>query len=237
MNPAKATAALESIDPKDLEPYREYFETITPKDETEVFRRALFAFCSVHTTWRYNVDMYAGLWSLAWTRNKSALRDVIFESRAGLTDGRTRSIWEFNENYWKDPKWYLKKDEELWPEYRDRVEARTLGLGHAKSSFFIEMVYPNESECVCGDTHQLQLYGLKGNSSPKRREYDYLERHWVEECKRLGLAAVAARWYLWDRKQGQTDSRYWSYAIEGGKPSVVTPRQLELFTWKETLIA
>lgn len=237
VNALKATQELETLSPSDLLPYKTYFDTITPTEDTEVFRRGLFAFASVHTTWRYNVDMFAMLWDLGWTKSRQDLRDRIFESRAGLTDGRTRAIWEFNENYWKDPSWYRKRDDELWPQYRDRVQARTLGLGFAKTAFFIELCYPLEAEVLVTDTHVLQMYGLKGNSAPGAKLSGYIEGHWVAECRRLKFGVPAARWCLWDRKQGQTDSRYWSYCIEGGQPSLITPRQLELFTWKETIVA
>ena len=237
MNPAKATAELESIDPAALEPYREYFASITPTDETEIFRRFLFAFASVHTGWTANVNLYSLLWPLGWTGDKERLRELVLESRAGLVNGRTDSIWEFNEKYWAEPEWYRKRDDELWAQFRDRIRARTRGLGHAKSSFAVELTYPNDSGVACIDTHLLQSYGLKGNSSPGERTYGYIEAHWAAECRRLGLAPVAARWYLWDRKQGKSDSRYWSYCLEGGKPDLVCPRQLELFTWKETNIA
>jgi hypothetical protein len=237
VNLAQATTALESIDPKDLVPYREYFEKITPVGETEVFRRFLFAFASVHTGWVANVNLYSLLWGLTWTDAKTKLHELVMESRAGLTNGRTDSIWEFNERYWAEPEWYLKRDDELWPQYRDRIQLRTHGLGHAKSSFAVEMIYPNNARVICGDTHMLQNFGLKGNSAPGQKVYNYVESHWVSECFRLGLAPVAARWHLWDRKQGKTNSTYWSYCIEGGKPGMVLPRQLELFTWKDTMIA
>lgn len=234
MDISKATRALESIDPKALIPYRDYFEKITPKDETEIFRRFLFAFSSVHTTWKYNVNLFVGLYDMKWMVSMDALRSVIVESRAGLTEGRTKSIWKFSKEYWENPKEYLKREDELWPQYRDRIQAKTLGLGHAKSSFANELVYPNEAEVICGDTHQLQLYGLPIGTSPSQKTYGYVEAHWVAECKRLGIAPVAARWYLWDRKQGHENSRYWSYCIEGNQPSLVCPRQLELFTYTET---
>lgn len=234
MNPAQATKLLESIAPEELVPYRDYFHTIAPRDPTDILRRALFAFASVHTGWRANVDMYALLWDLGWLESREDLRDRIVESRAGLTEGRTRSIWEFSRLYQADPGWYLKGADELWAQYRDRVQARTLGLGHAKASFFVELVYPNDAEVVCCDTHMLQNFGLKGDSAPGQKMYNYVESHWVGECKRLGLAPTAARWHAWDRKQGHADSRYWSYCLEGGRPSAVCPRQLELFTYKET---
>ena len=226
MNYVTAVRALESIDRTKLQDYHVYFNTIKPLDETEVFRRGLFAFASVHTTWRKNVDMYALLWDLGWMNSREDLQRRIEESRAGLTNNRTKYIWTFSKHYWENPKFYLKQSDETWPEYRDRVEKSTLGLGHAKTSFFLEMIYLQDAKVVCGDTHQLQLYGLKGNASPGRKTMDYVERHWLEECARLDLPPVTSRWYLWDRKQNKRDSRYWSYVLEGGQPEVTLPRQL-----------
>ena len=238
MNLAKATAELESIDPAALEPYREYFEKITPKDETEIFRRGLFCHASVHTGWAANVNLFSLLWDLSWLESKEDLRRRILESRAGLVNGRTESIWEFRQKYWVDPGWYAKRDDELWTQYRDRIQARTRGLGRAKSGFFAELTRPNDTRTICGDTHFLAHFQLKGNSSPGLRVYDYAESHWVSECARLGIPPCAARWYLWDRKQGHPgDPTYWSYCLEGGQPDFVLPRQLELFSWSEINVA
>lgn len=226
MNYSTAVRALESIDRTHLQTYHTYFNTIKPLDETERFRRGLFAFASVHTTWRKNVDLYSLLWDLGWMNSREDLQQRIEDSRAGLTNNRTKYIWNFSKNYWENPDFYLKRKDETWPEYRDRVENSTLGLGHAKTSFFLEMLYLHEARVVCGDTHQLQLYGLKGNASPGRKIMDYVERHWLEECARLDLPPVTARWYLWDKKQNQKDSRYWSYVLEGGQPEMTLPRQM-----------
>jgi hypothetical protein len=228
-----AIKALESIDRNKLMEYHTYFDTLRTDSPEEIFRRALFAFASVHTTWRKNVDLYALLWDMGWIFDQDELSRRVFESRAGLTNNRTKFIWQFQKNYWADPSFYLKGDSETWPEYRDRVEKYTVGLGHAKTSFFVEMVYFDQARVVCGDTHQLQLYGLKGNVSPGRKMMNYVERHWVEECARLDLPPVTARWYLWDRKQKKTNSRYWSYVLEGGQPELTLPRQLDLFNLNE----
>ena len=234
MNPAKATAALESIDPKDLVPYREYFEKIKPRTEKDVFRRYLFAFSSIHVTWTSNVNLFSLLFDLTWIGNRESLRKLIHESRAGLVEGRTKSIWEFNLRYWKDPTWYLKREDEMWLQCRDRIRDSTFGIGTAKQSFALELIYPNEVELACGDVHQLYLYGLPGDKTPSQKTYGYIEHHWVSECKRLGFSGAGPRWLLWDRKKGQKDSRYWAYCLEGPKPDFVCPRQLELFSWAET---
>lgn len=233
MDTTAATRALDSIDVRGLSKYHEYFDSIRPSDDVETFRRGLFAFASVHTTWRKNVDLYSALWDLEWVQSKTELKARIEESKAGLSNNRTNFIWEFSEKYWKDPKFYLRLDGEPWPCYRDRIEKETKGLGHAKTSFFLELTHFQDARVVCGDTHQLQLYGLKGNASPGRKIMDYIERHWVEECIRKNISPVTARWYLWDRKQRKNDSRYWSYVLEGGQPDPTFPKQLEFQIMKE----
>lgn len=232
-----ATQALESIPPQALVPYHDYFDSLRPKSDEELFRRGLFAHASVHTTWQKNVDMYALLWDLGWRTSRADLKARLAESRAGLTNNRTKYIWEFNQRFWADPSFYRKKGGESWVEFRGRVEKATIGLGHAKTSFFIEMTYFQDARVVCGDTHQLQLFGLKGNQSPGRRIMDQVESHWVAECERLNLPPVTARWYLWDRKQNRPDSRYWSYVLEGGKPDLMLPRQLEFWPYRQFMAA
>ena len=228
MNYDKATAALESLTPEQMAEYTEYFSGIKPLTDEEFFRRGLFAHASVHTTWRMNVRLYSLLWDLEWTKHRRMLREIILESGSGLVNNRGRWLWTFAENYWKDPAYYRRAPGELWCQYRDRLQGAVLGLGHSKTSFFVELCYFEEAEVVCGDTHQLQLYGLKGNSGPGDKMMNYMERHWVQECARLGLPPVNARWALWDRKQGRTDSRYWSHVLESNRPTAM-PRQLKLF--------
>lgn len=228
MTPDKATEALETLTQDQMDEYTQYFKTIRPATEEDRFRSFLFAFASVHTTWKYNVRLYALLKDLEWLGSKRWLRGLIEESQAGLVNNRTRYVWEFAQNYWKDPGAYLRKENELWTAYRDRLQGITLGLGHAKTAFAIELLYFEAAQVTCIDTHQLQLYGLSGSQSPGLRTMNHIETHWVCECLRLGLPPCNARWALWDRKQGRDNSRYWSYVLE---PENKTPvaRQLKLF--------
>ena len=229
ITPDKATKALETLSPELMAEYTAYFATIKPKTDEEIFLRGCFALASVHTTWKYNVRLYALLKDLAWIGSKKWLRSLIEESQAGLVNNRTKFYWEFAESYWKDPKSYRRKDGELWAVYRDRLQSLTLGLGHAKSAFYIELCYFEEAQITCLDTHLLQLFGLKGNQSPGLKQMNYMENHWLCECARLGLPPCNARWALWDIKQGRPgNSRYWSYILEEAN-AIPVPRQLKLF--------
>ena len=229
MTPDKATKALETLSPELMADYTRYFATIKPKTDEEIFRRGLFALASVHTTWKYNVRLYTLLKDLDWIGSRRWLRALVEESQAGLVNNRTRFIWEFAQSYWKSPKDYLKQENEAWLEYRDRIQGRSLGLGVAKSSFFIELVYFEEAKTICLDTHMLANFGLKGSNAPGVRLMSYMETHWLCECARLGLPPVNARWALWDIKQGHPgDSRYWSYVLEPAN-AIPVSRQLKLF--------
>ena len=229
MTPDKATKALETLSPELMAEYTAYFATIKPKTDEEIFKRGIFSHCSVHTSWKYNVRMYAMLKDLDWLGSRRWLRNLIEESQAGLVNNRTRYIWEFAANFWKNPDAYRRQENELWTAYRDRLQGLTLGLGHAKTSFFIELVHFEASGVSCFDTHMLQLYGLKGNQSPGLKTMNNMESHWLCECARLGLPPCNARWALWDIKQGRPgNSRYWSYILEEAN-AIPVPRQLKLF--------
>lgn len=215
MNITNPELMVRLIDPEKVrQSYHPYFETIKPVDEKDVFRRGLFALASVHTTWERNVSLYQHLKDLDWLEDPELLRKHLVESRAGLTNNRQRFFWSFKEVFWKTPSDFLKRSAESWSTFRDRVREKVLGLGHAKSSFFVELCGLHEAEVACADTHFLQMYGLRGNQSHPDSVMDRVESHWVSSCRARGLSPVAARWHLWDVKQGFTSPRYWSFCLE-----------------------
>lgn len=193
--------------------YTGYWQYIKPKNDSEVFQRWLFAFMSVHTSWKANVAGYAAIknWK-EWLNDDTELLKRITESRVGMQNNRTKFISEFAKNFLHDPSAYYKKDDETWSEFRNRLEDNTLGLGMAKTSFAIEMCYPNEARVTCLDTHMFQAYGLDQTKDAKK--YEALEQHWVEMSNMWNIPPYIARCLYWDTKQGYTDSRYWSYVLE-----------------------
>jgi thermostable 8-oxoguanine DNA glycosylase len=229
MNFEAAEKLIERVPLKEAVVYERYFDSIRPKTPEDIFRRGLFAFASVHTTWESNIKLYARLWDLGWMHDSSKLRERIIESKAGLVNGRTKAIMKFTALYWQFPDIVARKPNETWYAYRDRLESMILGLGPAKSAFFIELMHFHDSRISCFDTHMLQTYGVKPPDvgSVKPAELARLEMHWDLTCAKYGLNPVTARWWLWDEKQGKKDSRYWSYVLEG-EPIINDP-QMELF--------
>ena len=212
---SEAEAFFASLTDREIKFQTAYWSALKPLNDTERFQRALFAYTSVHTSWKSNIAAYSLIkewWS--WINQWEILDAKLRQSGAGLYNNRVRFIKDFTTKYWSDPSFYHKADQESWTEYRNRIEENILGLGMAKSSFFIEMLYPVEAEITCLDTHLFQLYGLDQTKNAKL--YQDIEAHWVRMCFEYNVPCYVARCIYWDRKQGYTDSRYWSYVLEEG---------------------
>lgn len=218
MDIAKADQIIDTIVANiDVEWYRRYVNSIIPRTHEELFRRFLFAYASVHTTWTSNLAMYNAVRDYsAWLGDPDKLKTLIIDSRAGLYNNRTKYISEFSIKFWANPAWYWKQDQESWVRYRDRVKENCLGLGPAKSSFVIEMVYPDIAEVVCTDVHFMGVYGL--TSQEVGRMHPATERaaevHWVNRMAELGIPPVLGRWGYWDVKQKKPNPRYWTHVLE-----------------------
>ncbi len=201
-----------SFDIEEVKRYKKYWGSVAPKNDTEIFQRWLFAFMSVHTTWENNVKGYEGIkdWT-QWFNDDKKLMDIIVEARVGLHNNRVRFISQFARKFWADPDWYKYQDGD-WQMFRDRLVKNILGLGIAKVSFALEMIYPNRAEVCCMDTHLFQAYGLDQSKDSTR--YKEIENYWLDMCRMWNVPSAIARAILWDRKQDKTDSRYWSYVLE-----------------------
>ena len=168
---------------------------------------------SVHTSWKSNIAGYLAIkdwWK--WINKWDDLLRAIDDSRVGMQNNRVKYISEFSHKFWRDPSRYKKSSNESWVEYRDRLKKDTLGLGPAKTSFAIEMCYPNRAKISCLDTHMFQAYGLDQSKDLKR--YNELEERWIDMCNMWNIPSYIARCIYWDQKQGYTDSRYWSHVFE-----------------------
>jgi hypothetical protein len=203
----------QELDYTKVKDYSDYWAGVAPKGESEIFQRWLFAFMSVHTSWKANMAGYLAIknwWT--WLNKADTLLEAIDGSRVGMQNVRVRFISEFAQKYWQAPSNYQKKENETWPEFRDRLKHITLGLGPAKTSFALEMCYPTTAKLVCLDTHMFQAYGLDQTKDSK--QYNKLEQHWVDMCSMWNVPPYVARCLYWDKKQGYTDSRYWSVVLE-----------------------
>jgi hypothetical protein len=203
-----------SISKEEITRESNYWIEVAPENDSECFQRFLFAFCSVHTSWEANIKAYALIknwWE--WMNRWDELESRIKQSGAGLFRNRVRFIKDFSEKFWSNPCFYTKQaEEESWTGFRNRIEKTILGLGMAKSSFAIEMMFPTIGQVFCADTHMFQLYGL--NQTKNSKMYSEIEKHWIRLSFEFNVPPYIARCIYWDRKQKQQNSRYWSYVLE-----------------------
>ena len=198
--------------------YKEYWESIRPQNNADIFRRYLFAYMSVHTTWKSNVAGYNAIKNFnEWLDNQELLREKIKNSGCGLYNNRTKFIWDFKDKFWANPKNFYFTAKKYHVKKRDQIVNNISGLGTAKVSFALEQSHPNECRVFCGDTHMLELYGMKTLTYQSKKGLDLykkMERHWSISCGKIGVPAYIARSIFWDIKQNKEDSRYWSYVFE-----------------------
>ena len=193
--------------------YPQYFKDIKPKDELGIFNRFLFAFLSVHTTWESNIRAYEIMkgnpnWDPAEIENK------LKESGVGLYNQRTRYISQFTHNYRKHSEWYLRRRTEKWKEYRNRLSKNILGLGLAKTSFAIEMIYPTSAWISCIDVHIARFCGENPIKLRNQNIYNRAENKIIDLSRKNKVLPTQFRWEYWDKLQGYNNPRYWSYCLE-----------------------
>lgn len=202
-----------SLTQSDIDRHKDLWSKITPTKSEQIFQRYLFAFLSVHTSWEMNVQAYLKLkdW-YEWANDEEVLWTKLNEAGVGLHNNRVKYITLFARAYWKASGEFVKAPCETWTQCRDRLEKKLLGLGLAKSSFALELIYPTESSVACLDVHMFRLYGM--NQTKDRTRYKELEAHWVQWSKMYNVPSFMARAIYWNKRQGHPDCRYWAYVFE-----------------------
>ena len=205
--------------PKDkVVTYKEYWESIKPQNVEDIFRRYLFSYMSVHTTWESNVKGYLAVKDFNdWFDNKELLLKKIKESGVGLHNNRTEYIWDFKSKFWANPKDFYFTAKKYHVKKRDSIVSKIKGISFAKCSFSLEQSHPNDCRVLCLDIHMLKLYSMKDlkyKTGAGLKEYKKAERHWSIQCGKIGVPCYIARSIYWDQLQNKEDSRYWSWVFE-----------------------
>lgn len=196
--------------------YQQYWEGLAPRNHSERFKRWVFALCSIRATWQQNVKSYQALTrDLSWVFDFSHLEAIVRQQSMGLHKVRTRALWELSREFFHDAGRYEKSPIMTWAELRNEYAGRLFGIGLAKTSFAIELMYPVEAEVACLDVHILRGLGADV-ATPSPTEYAFWERVWLDKCARAGVPSPIARHMYWDKLHGKADTRYWSHCLEGG---------------------
>lgn len=219
MNTSKADEFFKNFPRDKVVSYKEYWESVRPLNNEDIFRRYLFAYCSVHTTWKGNCSGYNAIKNFnEWFDSKETLLDKLKNSGVGLHNNRTEYIWDFKNKFWANPKDFYFTTKKYHVKKRDSILNKINGIGLAKISFALEMIHPNEARVLCGDVHQLRLYNIETLKYNKSKVgsgiYKKMERHWMVNCGKHKIPSYIARSLYWDNLQKKEDSRYWSFVLE-----------------------
>ena len=201
----------DTLDRSRVVSYTNYWNSIAPKGTQDSMLRWLFAFMSVHTSWKSNVNGYNAIKTMDWWHDQQILLNKLKHSGVGLHNNRTKFVWAFQEKFWNDVEKYSHAPAD-WRSHRDELVGEVLGLGRAKVSFSLEMMHPDKCEVVCMDTHMFQAYGL--DQTKDEKHYNNIEAHWIAMCRAYDVPCYIARCLYWDAIQDKQDSRYWSYVFE-----------------------
>ena len=193
----------------------DYWESVTPQSDAEVFNRWVFAIMSVHTTWESNVHGYnVAMKDLSWTIDKKRLEEMVVEARVGMYERRNKGLWQLAQKFRENPNQFKKQDDETWQECRNRLVGTIFGLGNAKTTYGLVLANPVEAQLCCLDVHLLRFLGHEQDGQPNLKIYQAMEDEWLDRCTKYGVAPNVAREIYWNKVQGRRNSRYWSYCLE-----------------------
>ena len=147
-------------------------------------------------------------WTEWFNMNPNILREKIVESGVGLYNNRTNFITSFAKQFWSNPDQFKKKDNQSWKSFRDNLVKQINGLGIAKVSFALEMIYTFDVEIFCADTHLFQAYGYK--QELHGHKYEEIENHWVQMSKLYNVSPAISRAIYWNRKKNEKNCLYWA---------------------------
>ena len=78
---------------KEISDYTNYWSQLQPRFIDEAFKRYVFAFLSVHTTWENNCKAYNILKDFSkWKDDEALLHKKLVQSRAGMHNNRTKYL-------------------------------------------------------------------------------------------------------------------------------------------------
>ena len=196
-----------------IDSHQEYWSQLEPTSLKEKFRRWVFAFCSVHTSWQSNVKGYNALKDYdKWLGNDKELMRRLKKSGVGLYNNRTRFLSKFSKQFFDNPDFFDKQEEESYVEYRNRLVDDILGLQKAKTSFALELLSPLKAKVFCADVHLFRFYGL--DQSKHYKKYEEIEAHWLNMCRMWNVPSYIARSIRWNQIQDKPLCDYWAWCLQ-----------------------
>jgi hypothetical protein len=196
---------LERIVRAHAEPYRRFGARIAPPmplSPRAVYERYLFAILSRHCALTRTVRAFQLLRG-EYRSDAAWLAEALRGDRIGFHNTWPAQIAAFTRKYEEMPHRFLPADGEPFPDARDRIARAVHGLGPAKSSFALGLIYPFDATICCIDTHMARMLAPLMGCDPADVPHRYAESECLlqEVAVAVGLPLVLAHWILWDHQR------------------------------------
>jgi thermostable 8-oxoguanine DNA glycosylase len=98
---------------------------------------------------------------------------------------------------------FLRAPRERWSDYRYRLQREVKGLGIAKASFAVSLLYPLTADVACVDTWVQKVFlGHSAFKSLGKATYEKVEAKIRSYARRVGVGTFIAQWLIWDHARG-----------------------------------
>jgi endonuclease III len=167
-----------------------------------VYERYLFALLSRHCALARTVRAFRLLRG-QYRSDAAWLTAALRTDRIGYHNLWATQIAAFTRAYQDDPGRFLPASGEPFADARDRIARAVTGLGPAKTSFALGLIYPFDATVCCVDTHMARLLAplLGCHPAAVPRRYTAAEALLGEVATAAGLPLVLAHWILWDHQR------------------------------------
>lgn len=205
---ATSVPQLAAIVREHAEAYRRFGAGIAPPAlpaPHAVYERYLFALLSRHCALARTVRAFQILRRCDHA-DAAQLAGILRTARIGYHNTWPAQIAAFTRAYRQDPSRFLLASGEPFPDARDRIARAVTGLGPAKTSFALGLIYPFQATVCCIDTHMTRLLAPLLGCPPAdvTRGYTKAEAMLREIAAAAGLPLVLAHWILWDHQRHGT---------------------------------
>ena len=200
----------ESVDPNDVQRYKQDWQSITPRNDREHINRYRFAYCTVHTSWANSVDQYNAIKRTNADTTYGSLLRMLKHSQGGMYQIKATGI-DHLQYLWQSNRKMFVPDTKNWQTWRKKLSNNLKKLGLAKTSFAIEMIRPLDAQIICIDRHMFKAFGWENvDDACSYEQYKYYEDYWIELSQSIDAPPAISRNLFWDKIQNQPDSMYWA---------------------------
>jgi thermostable 8-oxoguanine DNA glycosylase len=178
---------------ENVEAYKGFARMITPdtRNPEQVYSRVAFAILSANVQFSQAVKALDVACEL---KGKVKAEDI---TPFGMVPGKA----EYCNEAWEliNQTWIGIGNGKDWQRYRFIFQKLFRGLGLAKASFAVALLYPLEADVACIDTWMQKVF--LGKTSFKQlglKDYMAVEARVRRYARRFGVSTFLAQWMIWD---------------------------------------